>query len=85
MSIMYERLPKSITFMFLTHKLKFHSFKSTKHKFQQALKHGRRRVHAKSLYVLKISYPAPSLLNSFVKVDFMDFMAVRQKFPKSES
>ena len=55
---MNESHPKSITFMFQTHKLKFPPFKSTTHKLQQALIHGRRRVQMKSLYVLKRSCPA---------------------------
>ena len=57
MSTMNDSLSKSITFMFQTHKLKFHPFKSTTHILHQALNHCRRREQAKIWYVLKKSCP----------------------------
>ena len=40
-SIMNVRLPKSITFILQTHKLKFHPFEYANHELQQALTDGR--------------------------------------------
>ena len=58
MSSMNESLPKSITFMLQTHKLKFHHCEYATHELQQALNHGRRTVQTNILAVLDRYCPA---------------------------